>query len=264
MNHLFTSESIISLVVLIILEIVLGIDNVIFVSIILNRLPKALQPKARLIWMTTGIFTRTCLLFGLTWLLGQKGKSLFTLFNKDFDLSSIVMLVGGLFLIYKTVKEIHHKLEGEAENTYGPKPKPLKLGNAVLQIMLIDMIFSFDSIITAGGTAKFVEIMIIAVVVAMLVMFLFSVKIATFIHQHPTIKMLALSFLVMIGLTLLVEGWDHHSAEQLHLKNYVYFAMAFSFSVELLNMRLRKRTTKPVELREPVLQEEEVGGDMAK
>ncbi len=264
MNHLFASESIISLIVLIILEIVLGIDNVIFVSIILNRLPKALQPKARIIWITTGILIRTCLLFGLTWLLGQKGKPLFTLFNKDFDLSCIVMLVGGLFLIYKTVKEIHHKLEGEAENTYGPKPKSLSLGNAVLQIMLIDMIFSFDSIITAGGTAKFVEIMIVAVAIAMLVMFLFSVKIAIFIHQHPTIKMLALSFLVMIGLTLLVEGWDPHSAEQLHLKNYVYFAMAFSFSVELLNMQLRKRTTKPVELREPILQEEEAGGDMAK
>ena len=263
MNHLFTSESIISLIVLIILEIVLGIDNVIFVSIILNRLPKALQPKARIIWMTTGIFIRTCLLFGLTWLLGQKGKSLFTLFNKNFDLSSIVMLLGGLFLIYKTVKEIHNKLEGEAENTYAPKSKPLSLGNAVIQIMLIDIIFSFDSIITAGGTAKFVEVMIVAVVIAMVVMFLFSVKIATFIHQHPTIKMLALSFLVMIGLTLLVEGWDHHSAQQMHLKNYVYFAMAFSFSVELLNMQIRNRTSMPVELREPILQQED-GGDMAK
>ena len=263
MEHLFTSESIISLLVLIILEVVLGIDNVIFVSIIMNRLPKEKQKKARFTWMVTGIIMRTILLFGLTWLLGQKGKSLFTLFNKSFDLASLVMLAGGLFLIYKTVKEIHYKLEGEEEAAYQKKAKPLSFGNAIVQIMLIDMVFSFDSIITAGGTAKYVEIMVVAVVIAMAVMFLFSPNISSFIHKHPTIKMLALSFLVMIGLTLLVEGWNHEAADQLHLKNYVYFAMAFSFLVELLNLQLRKKSTRPVELREPVLEENETGGDAA-
>ncbi|MBX9734840.1 MAG: TerC family protein [Chitinophagaceae bacterium] len=259
MEHLFTTESLISFLVLTILEIVLGIDNVIFVSIIMSRLPKALQPKARFTWMITGMISRTILLFCLSWLLQQKGKPVFTLLNKSFDLSSLVMLGGGLFLIYKTVKEIHHKLEGEEESASGSQTKPLSFGNAVLQIILIDMVFSFDSIITAGGTAKHLEVMISAVVIAMIVMFLFSPKIAAFIHKHPTLKMLALSFLVMIGFVLLVEGWDAAGAHELHLKNYVYFAMAFSFGVELLNMRLRKATTKPVVLREPTFEPEHRG-----
>jgi len=267
MEHLFTSEAIISFIVLVILEVVLGIDNVIFVSIIMNRLPKELQRKARFSWMITGIIMRCILLYGLTWLLAQKGKPLFTIYDKPFDIASLVMLVGGLFLIYKTVKEIHHKLEGEEEGEgYGKTNKPLTFGNAIFQIVLIDMIFSFDSIITAGGTAKHVEIMIAAVVIAMIIMFLFSPAIASFIHKHPTIKMLALSFLVMIGFTLIVEGWNHEQAEQLHLKNYVYFAMAFSFGVELLNMKMRKPKRKPVELREPTLNEkdQEDNSDMAK
>jgi len=265
MEHLFTTESIISFVILVILEVVLGIDNVIFVSIIMNRLPKPQQPKARLFWMISGIIVRSILLLGLTWLMGQKGKALFSLFGKDFDLASLVMIAGGLFLIYKTVKEIHHKLEGEEEAAGGNKSKQLGFGSALVQIALIDMVFSFDSIITAGGTAKHVEIMIAAVIIAMIIMFLFSPAIAAFIHKHPTLKMLALSFLVMIGLTLLVEGWDHEKAEGLHLKNYVYFAMAFSFLVELLNMKLRKRMVKPVELREPKLEEKPQGyNDMAK
>jgi predicted tellurium resistance membrane protein TerC len=263
MEHLLTVDSIISLVVLIILEVVLGIDNVIFVSIIMNRLPEAERPKARRFWMILGITTRSLLLMGLGWLLAQKGKPLFTLAGKGFDLASLVMLLGGLFLIYKTVKEIHHKLEGEEEASYGGAAKKLGFGAAIGQIMLIDMVFSFDSIITAGGTAKHIEIMIAAVVVAMIVMFLFSPAIAAFVHKHPTIKMLALSFLVMIGLTLLVEGWDSEKAHDLHLKNYVYFAMAFSFAVEMLNMRLRKKSAHPVELRSPKL-EEKHEGDMAK
>lgn len=263
MDYLFTSESIISFFILVVLEVVLGIDNVIFVSIIMNRLPKEKQPKARVTWMFTGIFVRCLLLWGLTWLLAQKGKEVLNLFGKSFDIASLVMIVGGLFLMYKTVKEIHGKLEGEEENSYGGKSKPLSFANAVVQILLIDMVFSFDSIITAGGTAKHIEIMVAAVVVAMLVMFLFSPKIASFIHNHPTIKMLALSFLVMIGLSLIIEGWDHETSEKLHLKNYIYFAMAFSFLVELLNMQMRKKNTKPVKLREPVLNEENENSDMA-
>lgn len=256
MEHLFTSESIISFLVLVVLEIVLGIDNVIFVSIIMNRLPKEKQKRARFIWMITGITTRTLLLFGLSWLLQQKGKEVLGIFGKSFDLASLVMLGGGLFLIYKTVKEIHHKLEGEEAAANGTKTKQLGFSTAIMQIMLIDMVFSFDSIITAGGTAKYVEIMIAAVVIAMAVMFLFSPAIASFVHKHPTIKMLALSFLVMIGVTLLVEGWDSDKAHDLHLKNYVYFAMAFSFMVELLNMQMRKKGVAPVQLREPKLEDE--------
>lgn len=265
MESLFTSENAISFIVLVVLEIVLGIDNVIFVSIILNRLPTALQPKARLTWMITGIITRSILLFGLSWLLSQKGVNIFVFDGKGFDIASLVMIGGGLFLIYKTVKEIHHKLEGEAEEAAGLQTKPASFANAIAQIILIDMVFSFDSIITAGGTAKRIEVMIGAVVIAMVIMFLFSPKISSFIHKHPTLKMLALSFLVMIGFVLLVEGWDSVGTHDLHLKNYVYFAMAFSFSVELLNMRLRKKVQKPVELREPTLKQDNGHGpDMAR
>jgi predicted tellurium resistance membrane protein TerC len=252
MEQLLTTESLISFIVLVILEVVLGIDNVIFVSIIINRLKQDQHKRARRMWMITGIIIRSILLMGLSWLLAQRGKSLFHIGSKGFDLASIVMLVGGLFLIYKSVKEIHGKLEGEGHEHYGDSVSYLTFGKAVVQIMLIDMVFSFDSVITAGGTAKHVEIMIAAVVIAMIIMFLFSPKIASFIHKHPTLKMLALSFLVMIGLSLVIEGWDHESAEKMHLKNYIYFGMAFSFIVEMLNMTMRKKTKRRVvHLNEP-------------
>ncbi len=256
MEHLFTSESLISFFILVILEVVLGIDNVIFVSIIMNRLPDIKdQKKARRFWMITGILVRSLLLMALGWLLSQKGKSVFSIAGKGFDLASIVMLLGGLFLIYKSVKEIHHKLEGEDPNALNKQEPSISLMQAIGQIMLIDAVFSFDSIITAGGTAKHVEIMIAAVVIAMTIMFLFSPRISSFIHKHPTLKMLALSFLVMIGLSLVIEGWDSEAAHNLGIKNYIYFGMAFSFIVELLNMSMRKRkVVKPVELREPVLE----------
>ena len=251
MSTLFTTESLISFVILVVLEIVLGIDNVIFVSIIMNRIAAKYRERARSLWMAFGIITRTALLFGLSWLLKQKGKPVLSIGEKSFDLASIIMLAGGLFLIYKSVKEIHHKLEGEIEQASAGNEKHMGFWQAMFQIVLIDMVFSFDSIITAGGTAKHIEIMIAAVIVAMIVMFLFSAAIANFIHRRPTLKMLALSFLVMIGFVLLVEGWDPVRSHDMHLKNYVYFAMAFSFSVELLNLRMHKKI-KPVELREPL------------
>ena len=261
MEHLFTSESIISFIILVILEVVLGIDNVIFVSIILGRLRNREDEKrARRIWIITGILSRSLLLFALSWLLKQKGKDLIpeSWVGKGFDLASIIMLLGGLFLIWKSVKEIHSKLEGEDPNVHKQKGKGLSLTQAVAQIMIIDAVFSFDSVITAGGTAKHLEIMIAAVVVAMITMFLFSPAISAFVHKHPTIKMLALSFLVMIGLSLVIEGWDHEQAEMLHLKNYIYFGMAFSFGVEMLNMTMRSRSAKKrahvVQLNEPHLQ----------
>ncbi len=217
--------------------------------------------------MITGIISRSLLLMGLGWLLTQKGKAIFTVAGKGFDLASIVMLAGGIFLIYKSVMEIHHKLEGEDPNASTQKNKRITLVNAIGQITLIDAVFSFDSIITAGGTAKYVEIMIAAVVIAMIVMFLFSPAISAFIHKHPTLKMLALSFLVMIGLSLIMEGWNAEAAHELKLKNYIYFGMAFSFVVEILNMVMRKRMAKNrvVELNEPVLEvEKEEYSDEAK
>jgi len=270
MEHLFTSESIISFFILVVLEVVLGIDNVIFVSIILNRLKgNTQQKKARRFWMVSGILMRSLLLLGLGWLLAQKGKAVFTIGGKGFDLASIVMLAGGLFLLYKSVMEIHHKLEGEDPNELLKQKKPLSFGQALGQIVLIDAVFSFDSIITAGGTAKHVEIMIAAVVIAMTIMFLFSPKISAFIHKHPTLKMLALSFLVMIGLSLIMEGWNSEAAHELRLKNYIYFGMAFSFAVEMLNMtvmsRAKKKRAHVVLLNQPLLPEDERNeSDMAK
>lgn len=259
MEQLLTVDSLISLLTLTILEVVLGIDNVIFVSIIMGRLPKEKQLNARRMWMVTGIAVRVILLLGLGWLINQKGKPVFTLFGKGFDLASLVMLAGGLFLIYKTVKEIHHKLEGEEAASMGTTAKQPSFRSAIGQIILVDMIFSFDSIITAVGIAKHIEIMIIAVVIAMIVMFLFSQRIADFIAKHPTLKMLALSFLVMVGMVLLVEGWASEKAEDLHLKNYVYFAMAFSFAVELLNMKMRKNISAPVKFRDPNMEDAGLG-----
>ena len=263
MEYLFTSESIISFFILVVLEVVLGIDNVIFVSLIINQLKESDENKARRIWMITGMIVRSLLLMGLGWLLTQKGKYIIpeNWIGKGFDLASLVMLLGGLFLIYKSVKEIHEKLEGEDPSETLEKKKGLSLGKAIPQIMLIDAVFSFDSIITAGGTAKYVEIMIAAVIVAMIVMFLFSPSISSFVHKHPTIKMLALSFLVMIGLSLIIEGWDSEAAHQLHLKNYIYFGMAFSFGVEMLNMTMRGRAAKKrshvIEMNEPLLKEKD-------
>ncbi len=262
MEHLFTADSIISFVILVILEVVLGIDNVIFVSLSLNRLKNAKdQRRARRIWMITGIISRSILLFALSWLLQQKGKAIFTVFGKGFDLASIIMIAGGLFLIYKSVMEIHHKLEGEDPNVELKSGKGISFSKAIAQIMLIDAVFSFDSVITAGGTAKHIEIMIAAVIIAMIVMFLFSPAISSFIHKHPTLKMLALSFLVMIGLSLVIEGWDAEAAHQLHLKNYIYFGMAFSFAVQMLNLvmlgREAKRKAHVVELNQPRLDDEE-------
>jgi predicted tellurium resistance membrane protein TerC len=253
MNELFSIDGLISLLTLTVLEVILGIDNVIFVSIIMGRLPKEKQLMARRIWMFGGIGVRVVLLMALSWLVQQKGKPLFTAFGKGFDLASLVMLAGGLFLLYKTVKEIHGKLEGDEEEHGGnSNGKTSGFARAIGEMLLVDMIFSFDSMITAVGIAKHVEVMIVAVVIAMFVMFLFSHKIAAFIHKHPTLKMLALSFLVLVGVVLIIEGWDSERAHEMGLKNYVYFAMVFSFSVELLNMRmLRKSKSKPVELHEP-------------
>jgi predicted tellurium resistance membrane protein TerC len=244
MEYLFTSESIISFFVLVILEIVLGIDNVIFVSIIINRLPQEKEKNARRIWMVTGIIIRSLLLLALGWLLTQKGKAVITVFGKGFDIASLVMLAGGLFLIYKTVTEIHQKLEGEDPELSNQNKKSLTFGKAIVQIMLVDTVFSFDSIITAGGTAKHVEIMIAAVIIAMFIMFLFSPKISAFIHKHPSLKMLALSFLVMIGLTLVIEGWDSEKAEDLHLKLCVlrYGFFFFSRSIEYDADKKREKT----------------------
>ena len=260
MTYLFSIDSLISLITLALLEIVLGIDNVIFVSILMGRLPDDKKLLSRKIWMVLGIAVRTILLLGLGWLVTNGNTEIVSLDIAEkhigFTLRNLILLAGGLFLLYKTVKEIHEKLEGDEEFNLGNKKKKASFANIMTQIVLVDMIFSFDSIITAVGMAKHVEIMICAVVIAMIIMFFFSEKISTFIHKHPTLKMLALAFLLMVGFSLFFEGLQPIHGSHIE-KGYIYFAMAFSFGVEMLNMWMRKkrRNTKVVELHEPRLPE---------
>jgi predicted tellurium resistance membrane protein TerC len=259
MSYLFTIDSLISLITLALLEIVLGIDNVIFVSILMDRLPDEKKLLSRRIWMVLGIAVRTILLLGLGWLVTNGNIEIFGLDIAEnhigFNLRNLILLVGGLFLLYKTVKEIHEKLEGDEDFNMGSKKNKASFANIMSQIVLVDMIFSFDSIITAVGMAKHVEIMICAVVIAMIIMFFFSEKISTFIHKHPTLKMLALAFLLMVGFSLFFEGLQPVHGSHIE-KGYIYFAMAFSFGVEMLNMWMRKRKNgKVVELNEPTLPE---------
>ena len=254
MTELLTLDALISLITLSLLEIVLGIDNVIFVSILMGRLKEEQKLLARRLWMVLGIGFRILLLLALGWLVTNGNKELFGVDingnHYGFNLRNVIMFLGGLFLLYKTVKEIHAKLEGEAEHLQGDKKEGGSFGGILAQIILVDMVFSFDSIITAVGMARHVEIMIIAVIIAMIIMFVFSEKIARFIHKHPTLKMLALSFLLMVGFSLFFEGLEPVHGSHIE-KGYIYFAMAFSFIVELLNMRMKKKG-KPVSLHEPM------------
>lgn len=254
MEHLLTTDALVSLITLAALEIILGIDNVIFVSIIMGRLQTDKQRlTARRTWMTLGIIVRILLLLALTWLVKNGSNELFGInwrgVHYAFNLRNVIMFAGGIFLLYKTVTEIHGKLEGDEQIETTTNKKPAALAPVLIQIVLVDMIFSFDSIITAVGLANQVEIMIVAVVIAMIIMFLFSQKISNFIHKHPTLKMLALSFLLMVGFSLFFEGLEPFHGSHIE-KGYIYFAMAFSFGVELLNMKVRKKR-KPVELKEP-------------
>lgn len=239
MEDLFTLGSLISLLTLTILEVVLGIDNVIFVSIILGRMPEKDRLKARRLWMVLGILLRSGLLLGLGWLVANGENELFRVAGYPFNLRNLIMFFGGLFLLYKAVKEIHHKLEG-GDATHGTNGRASGFGAMMTQIILVDAVFSFDSIVTAIGLAQHLEVMIAAVLVAMIMMFFFADRISTFIEKHPALKMLALSFLVMVGFMLFFEGMEPVHGSHIP-KGYAYVAMAFSFAVELLNMQARKR-----------------------
>jgi predicted tellurium resistance membrane protein TerC len=253
MENIFTAESLLSLMPLTLMEILLGIDNVIFVSIILSRLDKNQTKKAGFIWMTVGIIMRILFLFILGYLI--KGEQvLFTILNHSVAIKDLIMLAGGLFLLVNSTLEIHNKLEGEDpdEILQKEKKKQVSFKSIVLQMILIDMVFSIDGVVTAIGMADSLEIMMIAVLISMAVMFYFAPKISAFIHKHPTFKVLALSFLVLIAVLLIVEGVHIDKVEI--PKGYIYFAMAFSFAVELINLKVRKKFN-PVELRSPTLKD---------
>ena len=222
------------------LELVLGIDNIIFISILVDKLPKAQQELARRIGLFMAMFMRIGLLFVLSWMVGLV-EPIFTVFGKAVSGRDLILIVGGLFLIWKSTSEIHQSMEGEEEH----KSSAVKatFTAVILQIMVIDIVFSLDSIITAVGMVDELAVMVAAVVVSVGLMMLFASAIGRFVSDHPTIKMLALAFLVVVGVVLVAEGFGHKVP-----KGYVYFAMAFSLGVEMLNIWMRKRSAKPVHL----------------
>lgn len=224
------------------LELVLGIDNVIFISILVDKLPPERRDLARRIGLLLAMFMRVGLLFVLSWIVGLTGP-LFAILEHDISGRDLILIFGGLFLLWKSTKEIHQLLEGEK----GAASAAVRatFSAVIAQIAIIDLVFSFDSIITAVGMVDQVPVMVAAVIASMLLMLAFAGKIGRIVSQHPTIKMLALAFLLVIGVVLIADGFDHHIP-----KGYVYFAMAFSVAVELLNIRMRKRAAQPLELHE--------------
>ncbi len=260
MEFLSSPEAWISLLTLTVLEIVLGIDNIVFISILAGKLPQHQQKKARQLGLALAMITRVLLLMSLSWIM----RLTTPLFNigewmgltdpewlEKLAISGrdLILLVGGLFLIYKSTDEIHNKLEGENESE--GKVKVHSFGSTIIQILILDVVFSLDSVITAVGMADHIEIMIAAVVIAVIVMMVSAGAISTFVNKHPTVKMLALSFLLLIGVSLLAEGLDQHIP-----KGYIYFAMAFSVLVEMLNLRMKRNDRDPVKLRNVPTEEE--------
>tara|TARA_R110002124_G_scaffold278027_1_gene449729 strand:- start:735 stop:1490 length:756 start_codon:yes stop_codon:yes gene_type:complete len=250
MESLLTTDALISLLTLTLLEVVLGIDNIIFITIVAGKLPVDQRKKAQNNGLLIALFLRIGLLFAISWVIGLK-DDLLTIFGHGFSGRDLILLGGGLFLLYSTTKEIHHKLEGEAAHLpatdSSAKSVGMTFGSALLQISLLNIIFSFDSVLTAVGLVKDINIMIISIVASTFIMIVFATKIGDFVNNHPSIKILALSFLLMIGTLLVAEAFHYEIP-----KGYAYFAMAFSFLVELLNMKMDKKTSDPVKLRERV------------
>ncbi len=249
MAELFTTESIIALLTLTSLEIVLGIDNIVFISILVGKLPAADQARARRIGLLLAMGMRIALLLAISWVMGLT-RPLFTLMDHSFAGRDLILLLGGLFLVAKATWEIHDKLEGESHATDGKPREKAAFGAILVQIVLLDIVFSLDSVITAVGMARHIEIMITAVVIAVGVMMVFAGRIADFIDRHPTMKMLALSFLLLIGVILVADGFGQHVA-----KGYIYFAMSFSIFVEVLNIRIRPAKAEPVQLHQSYVSE---------
>jgi predicted tellurium resistance membrane protein TerC len=249
LDVLFSPENLIALLTLTLLEIVLGIDNVVFISILADKLPEHQRARARRLGLALALITRVLLLLSLSWVI-RLTEPLFTVIGQEISGRDLILIGGGLFLLGKSTYEIHENLEGE-EGHSSAKARATFAG-VIVQILLLDIVFSLDSVITAVGMVDEILVMIIAVVIAVVIMLVSAEAISGFVNRHPTIKMLALSFLLLIGLALLLEGFDQHVP-----KGYIYFAMGFSVFVELLNLRVRRRRDRtaqrpsehPVELR---------------
>jgi predicted tellurium resistance membrane protein TerC len=247
MEWLASPEAWIALLTLTVMEIVLGIDNVIFISILAGKLPANQRDKARIVGLSLAMLMRIALLFSISWL-ATLTEPLFALFGHEVSGRDLIMLAGGLFLIYKATREIHEKLEGEEHaQAVGPV---ISFASVIVQILLLDIVFSLDSVLTAVGMSDELGVMVAAVVIAVGVMLIASGPLSTFVQEHPTVKMLALSFLLLIGTSLVAEGWGFHID-----KGYIYAAMGFSVLVEFLNLRMAKKG-KPVELKQKYLNED--------
>jgi predicted tellurium resistance membrane protein TerC len=242
MEWLTSPEIWAALVTLTVLEIVLGIDNIIFISILASKLPREQQARARRVGLALAMLMRIGLLFSLAWVI-RLTAPLFTLLGEEISGRDLILILGGLFLLAKSTHEIHDKLEGEEGRAAGKVAA--SFAGVLVQIMLLDVVFSLDSVITAVGMADELGVMVAAVVIAVIIMMVSAGTISTFVDRHPTVKMLALSFLLLIGLSLLLEGFDQHIP-----KGYIYFAMGFSVFVEMINLRIRGKTP-PVELHSP-------------
>jgi predicted tellurium resistance membrane protein TerC len=235
MEHLFTVENLIALLTLTSLEVVLGIDNIVFLAILTGKLPQEQQRKARLIGLSLAMIMRILLLLGIKWVMGLTAP-LFTVIGHAVSGRDIILLVGGLFLLAKATHEIHERIEGGGPHGPDAMAGKARFSTTIAQIVAIDLVFSLDSVITAVGMAKAIEIMIAAVVIAVIVMMVFASSVSCFVERHPTIKMLALAFLILIGVMLIAEGLHRHIE-----RGYIYFAMAFSLVVEMLNIKASKR-----------------------
>ncbi len=245
MEWLMQPQAWIALATLTALEIVLGIDNIIFISILVSRLPGKKRNKARIIGLALAMISRILLLLSIKWVMTLT-KPLVTIFNEVFSGKDIILIIGGIFLFGKSTLEIHHSLEGQ-EKDGAQKTASATFFAVLFQITALDIVFSLDSVITAVGLAEHLAVMILAIVIAVVVMMLSANAIGNFVDTHPTIKMLALSFLILIGVTLVAEGLDFHIP-----KGYIYFAMAFSVFVELLNMKVREKQREPIILKKSI------------
>ena len=241
MDWLASPEAWIALLTLTALEIVLGVDNIIFISILVGRLPPEQRARARMIGLGLAMLMRIALLLSLAWMM-RLTEPLFSVFRQGLSGRDLILLFGGLFLLAKSVIEIHNSLEGEIADGHGV-PRQAAFYGTLVQIAIIDIVFSLDSVITAVGMVDDIPVMVLAIVIAVAVMMFAAKPIGEFVDRHPTVKMLALSFLVLVGVTLIAEGFDTHVP-----KGYIYFAMAFSVIVEVININLRKRMVKPVHL----------------
>ncbi len=250
MELLTNPETWVALITLTVLEIVLGIDNIIFISILVQRLPDADRDRARLIGLGLAMGMRILLLLTISWIIGLTAP-VFTFADNAFSWRDLILIVGGFFLLWKATTEIGESLEGEAAHEADPAAGTARFGAVLVQIMLLDIVFSLDSVLTAVGMANEILVMVAAVVIAVGVMLVASGPLATFVRHHPTVKMLALAFLLLIGVTLVADGFGFHID-----KAYIYVAMGFSVFVEGLNLRARRRRQEPVHLRPTFVKEE--------